>query len=285
MMWLSFAGKEIFRKKIVLVSCVLTLLFVLLYSFGLWNIAEHMEPSGQGALQRAGDSVILLSLGLLFSQMIMAFLVFFATMGAVTGEIENGLLFAVLARPISRWKVYLGKYAGYAVWMVLYSAVLFWCILLPAHYILHVPLVPEAAFKSFLLFVWMPLLLLPVSLLGSVYLPMLGNGVACAVLYGVSLFSGFVENVSHLGSAKPHPAIDTVAFLTSLLMPANGIFHRMTYELAGGANLPMIGGAANELGPFSPVNTPSAAFVVYSFAYLALLLGWGCSAFTKKDIV
>ena len=41
MMWIAFAGKELFRKKIVLVASVLTLLFVALFNFGLYKVTHR----------------------------------------------------------------------------------------------------------------------------------------------------------------------------------------------------------------------------------------------------
>ena len=132
MMWFIFAGKELFRKKIILITCVLTLCFVALYSWGLWKISRMTEGVGDSPVQQLLDRGNGFVAGAAFAQMIAAFLVFFSTMGAVSGEVESGLMLAQLARPIPRWKVYMGKYAGIACWMLLYNAVLFWAILLGA---------------------------------------------------------------------------------------------------------------------------------------------------------
>lgn len=278
MMWVTYAGKELLRKKIILVSLILTLLFVGLFSFGLFKISQH-----QTVLQQMIDGMALLAVGLFFAQMIVAFLVFFSSMGIISGEVENGLMLAVLARPIPRWKVYLGKYAGTAVWLVLYSAVLFWAIVLPVHWLLHFPLLPMAVIKAFMLFIWIPLLLLAVSMLGSTYLPMLGNGVACAMLFGLSLFSGFAENLFNRNQDQGHHAASHIALVISMLMPSDGIFRRIIYETVGGPDLP-ITSDITQLGPFSTANVPSTAFIVYSAVYLLVLLAAGCAAFKRKDI-
>lgn len=282
MMWLTYAGKEFFRKKIILVTLILTLLFVGLYSFGLSKLSQELNHQASSSIDNMATGLGLLTLGLLFAHMIVAFLVFFSTMGAISGEVENGLMLAVLARPISRFKVYLGKYAGFACWIALYSAILFWAVVLPMHYLMDFPLFPLAVLKSFLLFIWVPMLLLAVSMLGSTYLPMLGNGVACAILYGISLFSGFAENI--FNTDRDYPTLDHITLLISMLMPSDAILRRITYEIVGGPDLPWPDEITRSLGPFSIANVPSATFILYSFVYAALLLGWGCAAFKRKDI-
>lgn len=282
MKWIAFAGKELFRKKIVLVTSVLTLLYIALFNFGLYKITHQPKGFIQLPFQNMLEGVALMSLGLLFGGMIVAFLVFFATMGTISGEVENGLMLAVLARPIPRWKVYLGKYAGIGVWIFLYCTVLFLAIVLPVHYMADVPLQTGALLRSWLIFAWGPLLLLGVSMLGSTYLPMLGNGVACAILYGLSLFSGFAETIlnAHGGSS----VLSSIALTVSMLMPSNALFSRLTYEIINGLDLPLLPDMMSQLGPFSPTNVPSPAFIGYTFFYLAVLLALGCRAFKRKDI-
>ncbi|SFT27910.1 ABC transporter permease [Paenibacillus sp. BC26] len=283
MMWISYAGKELFRKKIWIVSMVLTVLFVGLFCYGLSQIASHTQGELVPA-QALMNGLSFLTLGLIFSQMIIAFLVLFSTMGVISGEVESGLMLAVLARPIPRWKVYLGRYAGIAGWLLIYSILLFLAILLPVHYWLDYPLDVPSALKALLYFVWAPQLLLAVTLLGSIYLPMLGNGVACAMLYGLSLFSGFAENLYAIQGTGANQTASQLSLFISMLMPSNAMLRRITYELFSGLNLPVTTDMIQSLGPFSAINVPSAAFIGYTVIYFILLLGLGCAAFRRKDI-
>lgn len=282
MSWIAYAGKELFRKRVLPVTFVLSLLFVSLFTFGVYKISTNFEGHEASLAANVSDSIVLMTLGLLFSQMIIAFFILFTTMGAISGEVENGLMLAVLSRPIARWRVYLGKYAGYAFWLMLYAAIMFFAIMLPVHYLLHFPVLPLTLLKTFLLFVWTPLLLLGVCMLGSTFLPMLGNGVACAMLYGLSMFSGFAENIfNHAGENE---MASRFAFLLKLLMPANSMLNRITFELLDGLELPLPTQAVESMGPFATFNVPSNAFVGYTIVYLIIILALGCFGFRKKDI-
>lgn len=285
MIWIVFAGKELFRKRIMLVTSVLTLLYVGLFNYGLYRIANRPRGLIRLPFENLLEGVTLLTLGLLFAGMIAAFLVFFATMGTISGEVENGLMLAVLARPIPRWKVYLGKYFGTAFWILLYCTVLFLLIALPVHYIADVPFGGTSLLRMWLLFAWGPQLLLALSLLGSAYLPMLGNGVACAMLYGLGLFAWFAGAALNMGTAGHADTMNNISVGVSLLMPVHALFSRMTYEIIGGLDIPLLPDMlTNNMGVFSPSNVPSPAFIGYSVAYWAALLALGCRAFHRRDI-
>lgn len=282
MTWIVFAGKELYRKKIALIALLLTVLYLVLFNYVLSKMTVRPEGLLQIPFQSLIAGVSAITLGLMFAGMIVAFVVFFATMGAISGESENGLMLAVLSRPIPRWKLYLGKYFGMAFWLFLYSSVMFAAILVSVHLAADLPLLWGSVVKAWLLFVWGPLLLLAISLLGSAYLPMLANGVACASLYGLSLFCGFAEGLSNM-----HGGNDTLSSFTmvvSLFMPSNALFSRMTYEIIEGLDLPLLGDLLNQLGPFTPLNAPSLTFLAYTFVLLAALLALGCRAFGRKDM-
>lgn len=280
--YILLTAKELARKRVLLVALLLSALFIGFYTYGLMKVAEASQHTTASLVENYTQAVLLLTLGLYFAQMVTAFFVFFSSLGAISGEIDNGQLFAVLSRPIPRWKVYLGKWLGFAVWNVVYSAVMFWSIVLAVHFVLGFPLVASTVLKAFLLFEWIPLLLGAVALLGSSYLPMLGNAVFCALLYGMSLFAGLLEGVTNQQSTNH--GIENFGIFTSLLLPSDAVFRRMVFELFGGADLPFTDSLSSMLGPFSPAALPSNAFLVYTALLLIGLLSWGCIHFTRRDI-
>mgnify|MGYP001287875272 FL=1 len=279
-MYMTATLKELTRKRVFLVTLILTLIFIVLFAFG---VRELTGPSGLtpiSSAERLLNSMVMLVLGLFFSQFLAAFFVLFTTMGTVTGEQESGLLLAVAARPIPRWKLYLAKWLGHAVWIAAYSAVLFVAVVWTVRSQTGVPLLMDEVLRSFGLFLWMPLLLLSLTMLGSVYLPMLGNGICSALLYGFALFSGLVEGVASYGDS--HPAVGKFVLLTGLILPTDSVYRRSLYELVGGGD--WAGLAISDMGPFSIASVPSNAFLLYSVLYAAVLLLLGCRAFSRKDL-
>ena len=277
-MYISATFKELTRKRVFLVTLILTFLFLALFAFG---VRELSGMAGQNSpAERLMTSMVLMVLGLFFAQFLAAFFVLFSAMGTVTGEQENGLLLAVAARPIPRWKLYLAKWLGHAVWITVYTTALFVSVVWTIHSLAGLPVLAEDLLRGLGLFLWMPLLLLTLTMLGSVYLPMLGNGICAALLYGFALFIGLVEGVSTYEGSQP--ALEKFVLLTGLLLPTDSVYRRSLYEVLGGAD--WAGLATADMGPFSMPSIPSNAFLLYTVGYAAVLLLLGCRAFSRKDL-
>ncbi|HUC90769.1 MAG TPA: ABC transporter permease subunit [Paenibacillus sp.] len=277
-MYISATFKELTRKRVFLVTLILTFLFLALFAFG---VRELSGMAGQNSpAERLMTSMVLMVLGLFFAQFLAAFFVLFSAMGTVTGEQENGLLLAVAARPIPRWKLYLAKWLGHAVWITVYNTALFVSVVWTIHSLAGLPVLAEDLLRGLGLFLWMPLLLLTITMLGSVYLPMLGNGICAALLYGFALFIGLVEGVSTYEGSQP--ALEKFVLLTGLLLPTDSVYRRSLYEVLGGAD--WAGLATADMGPFSMPSIPSNAFLLYTVGYAAVLLLLGCRAFSRKDL-
>ncbi|MEF3302142.1 ABC transporter permease [Paenibacillus sp. GYB003] len=279
-MYISATFKELTRKRVFLVTLILTLVFLVLFAFGVRELAGVVGQNQASPAERLMNGMVLMVLGLFFAQFLAAFFVLFSSMGTVTGEQENGLLLAVAARPLPRWKLYLAKWLGHAVWIAVYSAVLFVSVVWTVHSLAGLPLLAADLLRGFALFIWMPLLLLTLAMLGSVYLPMLGNGICAALLYGFALFCGLVEGITTYEGS--HPALDKLILLTGLLLPTDSVYRRSLYEAMGGAD--WAGLAVADMGPFSMPSVPSNAFLLYTVGYAAVLLLLGCRAFSRKDL-
>ncbi|WP_029192585.1 ABC transporter permease subunit [Paenibacillus harenae] len=279
-LYISATFKELTRKRVFLVTIILTFVFLILFAFGVRELAGMGGQNMVSPAERLLNSMVLMVLGLFFAQFLASFFVLFSAMGTVTGEQENGLLLAVAARPIPRWKLYLAKWLGHAVWVAVYSTVLFVSVVWTIHSQTGFPVRAEELLRGYGLFLWMPLLLLTVTMLGSVYLPMLGNGICAALLYGFALFSGLIEGVSVYEGT--HPVIEKFVFLTGLLLPTDSVYRRSLYELLGGAD--WAGLAMADMGPFSMPSVSSNAFLLYTVGYAAVLLLLGCRAFSRKDL-
>jgi ABC-type transport system involved in multi-copper enzyme maturation permease subunit len=279
-MYISAIFKELTRKRVFLVTLILTFVFLVLFALGVRELTGVVGQNQVSPAERLLNSMVLMVLGLFFSQFLAAFFVLFSSMGSVTGEQENGLLLAVAARPIPRWKLYLAKWLGHAVWITVYCTVLFVSVVWTIHSLAGLPLLAGDLLRGLGLFLWMPLLLLTLTMLGSVYLPMLGNGICAALLYGFALFSGLVEGISIYEGT--HPALEKFFLLTGLLLPTDSVYRRSLYEVLGGAD--WAGLAISDMGPFSISSVPSNAFLLYTVGYAALLLLLGCRAFSRKDL-
>jgi ABC-type transport system involved in multi-copper enzyme maturation permease subunit len=281
--WLRYTFLELIRKRVIVITLLLTALYFVLYVLFLSIIAKN-TPTDNDLLGRSEFALGFLLLGLYSAQMVAAFFVLFSTMATISGEIENGLLLAVLSRPIPRWRIFLGKWIGFAVWNSVYAAVLFWGIVAAVASRLHVPVDGPSLWRGFALFELIPLVLLSLSMLSSSYFPMLGTGIFTALLYSIGWFGGLLERFFNMPGVPVHTGVEKIGLLTSLLMPADAVFRKVTYELIGFGDFPFAAELQRNLGPFGVSDSPSGAFVAYTALYAVGLMVWGAVHFTRRDV-
>lgn len=282
----SMTWIEILRKRVLIVTLLLTIGFLGLYLYGVHAMVSSLAhlPGGSSLdlLNNFLHGALWLAIGLYVANFTVAYLAIFSSAGTISTEIESGLLLAILPRPLPRWRVYFGKWIGYGAWGLLYGAVMFWSVVLIVHLNIRFPMHAGDLFRAFFMFELIPLVLVTLSMIASLYLPTLGAGVAVTLLFGIGLIGGFIQRLNIQPAAA---ALDRVGLITSLIMPANGLYYRMVYELMGGNSVDLgMAQANNMLGPFGPGSVPSNAFVVYAVLYILVCLIFGAYRFTKKDI-
>ena len=282
--------KEALRKKILVAAIILSVLFLTVYGVGLHYATNAIEQeSAQGVGRGMNDGSIaganimaesskklLVLLGLYFSSSIVSLLAILSSVGVVSSEIENGIIHAMMAKPIRRRDIILGKFGGYAAMLSVYSALLFLSVLLLNYFIAgaalgNVPLLIA-------LFIIQPLVFLAVTLAGSTAFSTLANGIAAFTLYIASAVGGMLEQI---GAMLNNDMLVNTGIVTSLLMPADSIY-RMIASLV--INVPGGSISAMFFGPFGAISAPSTAMVVYAFVYLVGFVGLASFLFSRKDI-
>lgn len=287
----SMTWQELFRKKVLLLTLLLTAVFLAAFWFiaqTLGGDVKRMSEFSGGAelvVLRFSYGALLLMLGFFFGSFVIAFLAIFSSFSALAGEAEQGVLQALLPRPLPRWKWYIGRWLGYVSFGVLYALLLFAGIVWIAKFHTAVPADWWTLLKAFLLFSASVPLLVSVSMLGSGFMTAVGNGVLLTMLYGAGWLGGMIGSVT--SSLRLEPAVETtlqnVTGVISLIMPSDGLQRKMIAELL---NLDMLGSFVNQtplgLGG-QEMGTPSGAFVVYAMIYTAVMLFLGTWRFRRKD--
>lgn len=289
---LEMTWKEMLRKKVMLLTLLLTFVFLIAF----WFVADTVGKNDPGAgsvhngselFTRFTNGAFILSLGYFFGAFVIAFLAIFSSFSVIAGEAEQGVMQALLPRPLPRWKWYLGRWLGFVTLGAVYAFILFLAILLITNVHASVPRDPAALVKSFLLFASVVPLLISVSMLGSGIFSALGNGVFMTMLYGAGFLGGMLDKLS--GSLRlENDALNVLHNLTgimSMLMPADALQRRMTAELF---SLNEIGGLVSlSNGGFSIINIsayPSVSFIVYAVCYTVIAFAIGILHFQRKDL-
>ncbi|HEY3374907.1 MAG TPA: ABC transporter permease subunit [Candidatus Aquicultor sp.] len=282
----SLTFKEALRKKILLAGVILTLLFLLVYGVGLHYVTLGLQEQAKNFGGRADglnanvmveqSKRMLFILGIYFSSSIVSVLAVFSAVGSVSSEVENGMLHAILAKPIARRSIIIGKFIGYALMLIVYSLLLFTSVLLLNKYLTGVD-IPNSL-TAIGLFTLQPLILLAVTMMGSTRLSTLANGITAFMVYMIGVIGGMVEQI---GALIQNSSLIHAGVVTSLVIPVDAMYRKLVVALFGSSSNPL---EAFSFGPFGAASEPSSAMVVYVFIYILGLLGVAAYAFRRRDI-
>ena len=274
--------KEAVRKKTFIVMGIITVLYLV-----LWNILLFFfmrEVDSHGAMFRDMASHLLTTVGLNNSAMMIALLTVMLAAGAVSSDLETGVIHAMLSRPLARWEYILGKYLGFAAISCAYATALY-AVVLGTASAFGLPTVTGLGFGQiaggWMFFMLEPLVLICVTVFGSVGIRTVPNGILMIFVFILGYIGGMVEQVGNMINNRN--VIGSGIFL-SLVSP----FHTL-YNSAARILLPdmgLTGGMASIAGGMAGGGSPASVWMylytgVYALGFL-LLAVW---KFSKKDVV
>ncbi|WP_322907524.1 ABC transporter permease subunit [Paenibacillus campi] len=286
---IGMTWKELTRKKVLLLTLILTILFLIVF----WFIANTITARSGNTLedftivQRFMNASLLLSIGFFFGNFILAFLVIFSSFSAISGEAEVGIMQAALTRPLKRWQWYIGRWFGYVLFGWTYALVLYLSIIGVTAMHATIPGDLLTNVQSFALFALSVPILVTVSLLGSTAFSAIGNGVLMTMLYGAGWLGGMVEKVTGTLQLKPdvQQTMNNITGIISLIMPVDAIQRKSLSTMLGMEQLAgMLPGGRLGLTDIGLGQIPSASFIVYALVYMLVLLYWGIHRFQRKDL-
>lgn len=266
--------KEVIRRRILHVTILLTVLFLALYGTGVHYAFQNM--SAASSTLRPMVIPQFLSLGLFFGSFLISFLAIMSSVGAVSLEIENGTMLAIVPRPIRRAEILLGKFLGYAVLLMTFAILFYGAVMLILQLTtgLHVPL----RYGTILLYACQPLVLLAVTLYGTTFLPTLANGIVAFMLYMLGVLGGMIEQI---GCLLKNQTLLQMGIISSLIMPADSLYRKIVSSVLSAAGINF---STFFLGPFGSSSEPSNNMLIYTGLYVIGFLALAVRTFSKRDI-
>ena len=277
--------REALRKKLVTVLLVLTALFIGFYLFGIYKMEVRLDARAtEAGIDRSPTGSG--NMPVMFATMFGMYLVYFlgalmavlSTVSSVSGDIENGVMQSVIARPVSRAALVLGRWLGFAAVNVGYVTLL--SVTLLGGVRLITGYTPPDALPAVLLVLLAVLLLTALTVLGSTLFTTLANGIGVFVLYGMGFTGGIL---SAIGSLSDTPTLTTLGKLANTIMPTNALWLGASYHLQ-----PQIMRQMSEVtqgtNPFF-ASEPIAAWLIAWAAVLTILAVLaGMWRFSKRDL-
>lgn len=274
--------RELIRRRVVWVLAALTILSVALVAFGLSRLVTLAREDGVDELEiRIGVSQVLILIAFMFS-FVLAMTAAFVGAPAVGGDLESGVALALLARPLRRADLLLGRWLGSAVVVVLYAVAS--GLLAIAVAVVVSGFGPPQPFVAVAFLAGESLVLLTLTLaLGSV-MPTIAAGAIAVVGFGLGWMAGVLAGVA---SALGVGALRSVAEFSRWVLPTDGLWRGVIY----GLEPPLVvmiatgrTGALAEANPFYATEPPPLVFIAWSVLWMALVLGAATWWFERRDL-
>jgi ABC-type transport system involved in multi-copper enzyme maturation permease subunit len=274
--------RELFRRRVVWVLAALTIVSVALVGWGLDRLVHLARESESTELQiRIGVSQVLILIAFMFS-FVLAMTAAFVGAPAIGGDLESGVAYAILARPLRRADLLIGRWMGSAFVVVAYAAasglLAIGVAVLVSGYGPPEPLLAVAFLAG------EALILLTLTLaLGSV-LPSIAAGAIAVVGFGLGWMAGVLAGVA---TALGVEGLKGIAEVSRWILPTDGLWRGVIYGLEPPLVVLIAAGRAPNLveaNPFYAATPPPLPFVIWSVAWMALVLGLATWWFARRDL-
>jgi Cu-processing system permease protein len=275
----GYGLREALRRKVFVVVCLLTVAFLALYWLGAGYAFNHVRnvvpPEGVDARTFTGAFLFGMAMfGTLFLGVVLAI---FLTLGTVRGDAERALLQPLVVRPIGRSTLLVARFLGAAAVCVPYVLVMYFAAMLVTG--LEGSWWPDRIVTPGLELAAGVVIVAALSLLGSVFLSSIANGIAIFMLFGAGLVAGLLGNIGHV--LNSHGLIHA-AKIAAWAVPFEALYQdalrAITQETSG------LTGFLLRLGPFGGAEQGGIALRLWSVAYLAIVGAVALAGFARRDL-
>jgi ABC-type transport system involved in multi-copper enzyme maturation permease subunit len=261
------------RRKVVTAALLCGASFLLVFSVAIFMANADIVSDGQPFLQRQGSLSLMTIAGLYAVNFLSVLFAGLLPVGALSGEIEWGVMQTLASKPLRRSQILLGKWFAYGGIVAAYLLMLSGGVL-AAGWLLagHAQINVSRALPLMLLEV---MLLVTVSIAGGTRLSTVTNGIAALGFYGIAFVGGWVEQIggfAGIASAK------TVGIVASLISPPDALWRLAAYEMQPPI-LRDLGAAA-----FEAASVPTSLAVWWAALFTVAVLAWAVRSFAQRPL-
>ena len=268
--------REAARRKVLRALAAMTVLLLALSAWGFSQINSEFGGLTTGEARFAASNV--LNLVMFGVSLIAALGTAFLAGPTMAGEVESGQALAILARPVRRSAVVVGKwlglvafgagfvtFAGLAQFLIVQITVGYW------------PAQPVAGLAF--LAAQTTVLLTLALLLATVISPM-ASGIVAVGVFGATWIAGVIGGV---GQALGNDGLAKVGTVSRMLLPTDGLWRGAMHAFQDPTLLQQLG-PAFEGFPFLSDARLTATYVVWAAVWVALVLGLAAMSFQRRDL-
>jgi ABC-type transport system involved in multi-copper enzyme maturation permease subunit len=275
--------REAARRKLIRVLAILSVLSVGLTGWGFGALVN--DARGQGmpevAIQVAGSWPVLVVTAFMFS-FILAMTAGFLAAPAIAADIESGVAQAMMARPIRRAEIVLGRWLGLTIVIAAYAI---------GSGLLQIGVVtliagagPPQPMVAVGYLAFEAILILTLGLLLSTRMSAIAAGAVTVVAFALTWMSGVIGNVARaLDADGVAAALDA----SQVLLPVDALWLGVRWGLQPPFATIV---AASEFGPavegfpFFANAPPSPGIVIGSAVWIAVVLGLAIWSLERREV-
>jgi len=268
--------QEAARRRVLRSLAVLTAVLLSLSAWGFSRIDSVFGGLTTGEARLTASLVLnLVMFGL---SLIAALGTAFLAGPTLAGETESGIALAMLARPVRRWAVLLGKWLGLVLFGSGFVALAGLAQLLIVWFTLgYWPPHPVAGLA---LLAAQTAVLLTLGLLLSTAISPMASGVVAVGLFGATWIAGVVGGV---GEALKNDGVAQVGSVSRMLLPSDGLWRGAMNSFQDPTLLSQFS-EAFEGHPFLSTMGLTPAYVAWAGLWVALVLGLAAVSFQRRDL-
>lgn len=275
--------QEASRRRLLLALLILTLLVV---GFSAWGFNKITTVTRSDGTVLPAQQVTLITSQLLIVVTFVYSGVLALSAAVVAGplissEVESGLLLSMLARPMRRSEVVIGKWLGLAVLVAIYAAGSAFLEIAAVDW--ATGYVPPHPIELVLFVGTEGLALLSLGLLLSTRLSGITGGVIALVAWLMGWIAGVVGDI---GVGLQNQAIENVGTISHLILPTDGLWRGAVYAMEPDVVLVTLraAGTVGRANPFAAVDPPPTEFLAWVVVWFAIMLGLSIWSFRTREI-
>ena len=275
--------QEAARRRLLLALLVLTLIVV---GFSAWGFHKITTVTRSDGTLLPPDQVALITSQLLIvvTFMFSGVLALSAAVVAgplISGEVESGLLLSMLARPLRRSEVVIGKWLGLGVLVTIYAAGAAFLELAAVDW--ATGYVPPHPIQLTVYVDAEGLILLSLGLVLSTRL----SGITAGVIALVAWLMGWIAGVvGDIGTGLQNQALENVGIISHILLPSDGLWRGAIYAMEPDTYLAALraAGTFGRANPFAAVDPPPTQFLLWVVVWFAVVLALSIWSFRTREI-
>ncbi len=269
--------QESARRRVLRSLVVMTVILLALSAWGFSRLDAEFGGLTSGEAKVAGSTVLnLVMFGL---SLIAALGTAFLAGPTVAGEIESGIALAVLARPIRRAAVLVGKWLGLVAFGSGFVAVAGLAQLLIVRF--TVDYWPPQPVTGLALLAAQTTVLLTLAVLLSTAVSPMASGVVAVGLFGTTWVAGVVGGV---GDAFGNDAVGRVGAVSRILLPTDGLWRGAMHGFQDPSALLEFGGADAVAFPFLSAAPLTVAYLAWAAVWVAMVWALAATSFVRKNL-